>query len=57
MKNNLTKEMELFPSSNLNNKSFYLYFPSYNDEEKEEISEIILKNKGVSQKLFYNLKI
>ena len=50
MKNNLSKVFEFFPFSNLNNMSFYLYFPSYSDEEKEEISEIIHQNKGVSQK-------
>lgn len=49
MKNNLSKELDFFPCSNLNNMSFYLYFPSYNNEEKKEVSDIILKNKGVSQ--------
>ena len=47
MENNITKEF--FPSSNLNNMSFFLYFSTYSDEEKEEISDIILKNKGVGQ--------
>lgn len=49
MENNLSKALAFFPSSNLNNMSFFLYFSSYSDEEKEEISDIIIKNKGVGQ--------
>ena len=38
---------ELFPSSNLNNFSFYLHCPTIKEEQKREISELIIKNKGV----------
>ena len=52
MKSNHNEITEFFPSSNLNNISFFLYCPSMNEEEKEEISNTILKNKGVSNILF-----
>ena len=38
---------EFFPSSNLNNFSFYFHCPTIKEEEKVEISELIVKNKGV----------
>lgn len=44
---------EFFPSSDLNNLSFYLYCPSLKSNEKEEICSMILKNNGVSK--VYNL--
>jgi len=39
---------EFFPSSDLNNLSFYLYCPSLKSTEKEEICSMIQKNNGVS---------
>jgi len=48
MLNNIEELTEFFPSSNLNNFSFYFYCPSLKEEEKREMSEIIIKNKGVS---------
>ena len=51
MKNNSSQLFEFFPSSGLNNMSFFLYFPLFEEEEKEKVTEIILKNKGVSQKI------
>ena len=33
----------------LDNLSFYLYFPSLNQEAKEEINKLILNNNGVSK--------
>ena len=55
MENNLLKPTEFFPSSNLNNMSFYLYLPSFTDEEKEIISKTIIYYKGLSKKNIYNL--
>jgi hypothetical protein len=40
---------EFFPSSHLDNLSFYLYCPSLNQEAKEEINKLILNNNGVSK--------
>ena len=48
MLNNIYELAEFFPSSNLNNFSFYFHCPSLKEEEKREMSEIIIKNKGVS---------
>ena len=53
MENNLLKPTEFFPSSNLNNMSFYLHLPSFTDQEKEIISKIIKHYKGVSKKYIY----
>ena len=49
MENNISKELAFFQSSNLNNLSFFLYLSTYSDGEKEQITDIILKNKGVGQ--------
>ena len=38
-----------FSSSDLNNLSFYLYCPSFGPEKKEEITNIINNNNGVSK--------
>ena len=48
MLNKIEEITEFFPSSNLNNISFYFHCPFLNEEEKREMSEIIIKNKGVS---------
>ena len=38
---------EFFPNSNLNNLSFYIHCPNIKDEDKKEICECIINNKGV----------
>ena len=48
MLNNVKEITEFFPSSNLNNISFYFHCPSLKEEDKRKMSEIIIKNKGVS---------
>ena len=42
------KIIDFFPSSNLNNFSFYIHCPNLKEDEKREISLLIIKNKGVS---------
>lgn len=56
MKSNHNEIVDFFPSSNLKNLSFFLYCPSINDEEREEISKTILKYKGVSN-ILININI
>ena len=50
MNNIHEKYTQFFESSDLNNLSFYLYCPSLNPEEKEEIANIIINNNGVRKK-------
>ncbi len=46
--NNKSQEIsEFFPFSTLDNFSFYIHCPNIKEEEKREISECIIKNKGV----------
>ena len=47
MKKNDRKFGDFFQYSHLNNLSFYLYCPSFNNEQKKEISNIIINNSGV----------
>ena len=44
---NVRKLEDFFLYSDLNNLSFYIYCPSFNNEEKKEISNIIINNNGV----------
>lgn len=48
MYNKKEEIIDFFPSSNLNNISFYIYCPNLKEQEKREISLLIIKNKGVS---------
>jgi hypothetical protein len=48
MKNKIEEVSDFFFSSNLNNILFYIFCPTYSDEEKIKISDIIVHNKGVS---------
>lgn len=54
MKNTLEEITDFFPSSNLNNFLFYIHCPTLKEEEKRKISELIIKNRGVSQKFNLN---
>jgi hypothetical protein len=48
MNNPITEEIqEFFPNSNLNNISFYIHCQNIKDEDKKEICECIINNKGV----------
>lgn len=47
MLNKEEEMIEFFSSSNLNNISFYFHCPTLKEEEKMEMSEIIIQNKGV----------
>ena len=49
MTNDYNEFDDFFPSSDLNNLSFYLYCPSITEEEKLHITKKILENKGVSK--------
>jgi hypothetical protein len=57
MKKNESKMYDFFQSSDLKNLNFYIYYPTQNNENKEEISELIINNKGVSQKHIIILNI
>ena len=48
---------EFFPSSNLNNISFYFLCPTIKEEQKREISELIVKNKGVRNINYLNIAL
>lgn len=48
MHNKIEEIIDFFPSSDLNHFSFYIYCPNLKEEEKREISLLIVKNKGVS---------
>ena len=56
MKKNDRKFGDFYLYSDLNYLSFYLYCPSYNNEQKKEISNIVINNNGV-RKYICNLKI
>ena len=48
MENSITEEKkEFFPFSNFNNLSFYIHCQNLKEEEKKEICESIINNKGV----------
>jgi hypothetical protein len=48
--NNKSKEIiDFFSSSSLRNCSFYIHCPSLKEEERREISSLILKNQGVNK--------
>ena len=57
MKKNDCKMYDFFQSSDLKNLNFYIYRPTHNNENKEEISELITNNNGVSQKHIIILNI
>lgn len=57
MKKNDCKMYDFFQSSDLKNLNFYIYCPSHNNENKEEITELIINNNGVSQKHIIILNI
>ena len=48
MNNKIEEISDFFLSSNFNNILFYIYCPTYSDDEKIKISDIIVHNKGVS---------
>ena len=57
MKKNESKMYDFFQSSDLKNLNFYIYCPTHNNENKEEITELIINNNGVSQKHIIILNI
>ena len=57
MKKNDCKMYDFIQSSDLKNLNFYIYCPTHNNENKEEISELIINNNGVSQKHIIILNI
>ena len=55
MNNDYYNNIDFFPSSDLNNLSFYLFCPSITDEQRSIVTNKILRNKGVSNFLYiYN---
>ena len=48
MEKNMDNFTDIFLSSNLNDQSFYLHCSFIDDEEKNEMIQTIIKNKGVS---------
>lgn len=53
MANDYNEFDDFFPSSDLNNLSFYLYCPSITDEQRLIVTNRILENKGVSKTSSY----
>ena len=51
MQKNERKWDDFYLYSNLNHLSFYLYCPTLNNEEKKEISNIIINNSGVRKNI------
>jgi len=48
MEKNMDNFTDIFLLSNLNDQSFYLHCSFNDDEEKNEMIQSIIKNKGVS---------
>ena len=49
MNNNLEEIIDFFTPSNITNCSFYIHCPTLKEEEKKDISSLIIKNKAVSK--------
>lgn len=47
MNNNLEEINDFFTSSNISNCSFYIHCPTLKEEEKREISSLIINNDAV----------
>ena len=46
MQKNISNIPDFFPNWNFNSTSFYLFLPSIKEQEKKELTTLILKYKG-----------